>query len=493
MTVEAKHKSYLAAQTGWQTVRDFVAGGATVRKYVQTLPGHDADTATAFRNRAYYLPAIARTIDAFTGLIMNPEPVVQVPDGFVEYLDDVSYDGEPAARMIGRTVRETIEIGRCAVVVDYPQAPGADQLSIADAERLGLRAYARFYAAEDVLDWRMTTKGAMRVLSFLKLRENFDAPSTTDEWAVTEVKQIRVLDLKDGYYRQRVYRQGDVTEGGKTTPTWAQVGEDIYPMANGVKLEEIPAVVFGPDTLDASLVDIPPVMEMVNIADAHLQNSALMEWTLLWVGNPTPVFRGIRLAEGEAIKLGSSQGIAVDAEGGAEMLFLPADGVGAIATQMDRKEKHMAAVGARLLQDETSAQIARDTAIIQRAGEHSVLANIATTVAAGWKRVLGYLAMWARVEGDISVTLNTDFIPQGVTAGELSERIAAVQAGTLSSRDLFAWLQKRGEIRPDKTYDEHQDELDEDGNQMLAAPEVDPANDQQQDQANPDQTQDEAA
>jgi hypothetical protein len=137
---------------------------------------------------------------------------------------------------------------------------------------------------------------------------------------------------------------------------------------------------------------------------------------------------------------------------------------------MDRKEKHMAAVGARLLQDETSSQIARDTAIIQRAGEHSVLANIATTVAAGWKRILGYLAMWARVTGDIGVTLNTDFIPQGVTAGELTERIAAVQAGTLSSRDLFAWLQKRGEIRPDKTFDEHLDEVDEDGQRVLELP-----------------------
>jgi hypothetical protein len=471
-SIDAKHKAYLATQLAWQKVRDFVAGGDAVRTYVQTLPGHDTDTATAFRNRAYYLPAIARTIDAFTGLIMNPEPVVQTPAGLEEYLDDVSYDGEPAARMMGRTVRETIELGRCAVVVDYPQAPGADQLSIAEAEAQGLRAYARFYAAEDVLDWRMTTKGAMRVLSFLKLRENYDAPSPTDEWAVTEVKQIRVLDLEGGFYRQRVYRLGDVIDerSRKVTSTWEQIGGDIFPMASGAKLTEIPAVVFGPDTLDASQVDVPPVMEMVQIADAHLQNSALMEWTLLWVGNPTPVFRGIRLAEGETIKLGSSQGIAVDAEGGAEMLFLPADGVGAIATQMDRKEKHMAAVGARLLQDETSSQIARDTAIIQRAGEHSVLANIATTVAAGWKRILGYLAMWARVTGDIGVTLNTDFIPQGVTAGELTERIAAVQAGTLSSRDLFAWLQKRGEIRPDKTFDEHLDEVDEDGQRVLELP-----------------------
>jgi hypothetical protein len=269
-----------------------------------------------------------------------------------------------------------------------------------------------------------------------------------------------------------VFRRGDVKDEktGKVLTTWAQVGGDIYPKADGKQLDEIPAVVFGPDSLDASLVDTPPVMEMVEIAEAHLQNSALMEWTLLWVGNPTPVFRGLRLADGETLALGSSQGIQVDAEGGADMLFLPADGVGAIATQMDRKEKHMAAVGARLLQDETSSQIARDTAIIQRAGEHSVLANIATTVAAGWKRVLQYLAMWARANGDIGVTLNTDFIPQGVTAGELSERIAAVQSGQLSSRDLFAWLQKRGEIRPDKTFDEHQDELDEDGQRLLEAP-----------------------
>lgn len=504
MTVEAKHKAYTAAAAGWQKVRDFVSGVSAVRKYVQTLPGHDPDTVTAFRNRAYYLPAIARTIDAFTGLIMNPDPVIQAPAGLTEYLDDVSYDGEPATRMIGRTVRETIELGRCAVVVDYPQAPGADQLSVAEAERLGLRAYARFYKAEDVLDWRTTTRGAERVLSFLKLRENFDQVSTTDEWTVTEVEQIRVLDLVAGAdgaplkYRQRVFRKGDVTDKlGKVTTEWMQVGGEIFPLADGKSLEELPAVVFGPDTLDASSVDSPPVQEMVEIAEAHLQNSALMEWTLLWVGNPTPVFRGLRIADGESIKLGSSQGIAVDAEGGAEMLFLPADGVGAIATQMDRKEKHLAAVGARLLADETSAQIARDTAIIQRAGEHSVLANIATTVAAGWKRILEYLAMWARAEGDISVTLNTDFIPQGMTSGELSELIAGVQSGQLSSRDLFALLQKRGVIRPDKTYDEHQDELDEDGQRMLDAPSGGAANDQTNDgtgdPANPDQTQDQAA
>ena len=159
-SIDAKHKHYTAQVAAWSKVRAFVAGGEAVRPYVQTLPGHDADTASAFRQRAYYLPAIARSIDAFTGMIMNPEPVIQAPEALTEYLDDVSYDGEPASRMIGRTVREVVEIGRCAVVVDYPQAPGADQLSIADAERLGLRAYARFYTAEGVIDCLLYTSDA---------------------------------------------------------------------------------------------------------------------------------------------------------------------------------------------------------------------------------------------------------------------------------------------------------------------------------------------
>lgn len=498
MTVDAKHKAYSAALAGWTKVRDFVAGGARVKPYVQTLPGHDGDTASAFRNRAYYLPAIARSIDAFTGMVMNPEPVIQSPETLQPYLDDVSYDGEPANRMIGRTVRETVEVGRCAVLVDYPSNPEGAQMSVAEAEALGLRAYARFYAAEDVLDWRVTARGGERVLSFLKLKESHEERDPQNEWTTVTADQIRVLDLTEGKYRVRIYRKGLIDDpaakGGKKE-AWQQVGGDVFPMAGGKTLDEIPAVVFNPDSLDASEVDTPPVAEMVEIADAFLNDSALRQWALLWVGNPTPVFRGLRLADGESVKLGSSQGIAVDADGGAEMLFLPADGVGAIRQAMEDKRRDMAAVGARLLADETSAQIARDTAVIQRAGEHSVLAQLATTIADGWQRVLGYLAMWGGIAGDISVKLNTDFLPQGMTSGELSELIQAVQAGQMSSRDLFALLQKRGLVRPDKAYEEHLDEVDEDGQRVLSlppgapgAPQVPPANDQNQDN-NQDQGQ----
>jgi hypothetical protein len=477
MTIDAKHKAYIIAQARWKKVRDFVGGGPLVKPYIIPLPGHDIQNLAAYRERAYYLPAIARSIDAFTGMIMNPEPVITAPDVLTAYLDDVSYDGEPAARMIGRTVREVVEVGRCAVLVDYPQGDNAAQLSVAEAEAQGLRAYARFYKAEDVLDWRTTSRGGERVLSFLKLRETFDQVSDLDEWTVTLIEQIRVLDLVPGgaglRYRQRIYQKGEIKDQqtGRPMSGWTQIGGDIFPQANGATLNEIPAVVFNPDTLDATELDDPPTLEMVEIACAHLQNSASLEWTIMWVGNPTPVFVNLIKGDGETIALGSSQGIVVGEGGDAKFMTLGGDGIEAIRKPMEDKRRDMAAVGARLLADETSSQISRDTAIIQRAGEHSVLANIASTVSDGWRRVLDYLAMWAgAVDQDISVKLNTDFVPQGLTAGELTEWIGAVQSGHMSSRDLFALMQKRGVVRADKSYDEHLDEVDEDGERVLSLP-----------------------
>lgn len=473
MSIDAKHKAYVAAQRQWTKVRAFMQGGEYVTPYVLALPGHDADTIAEYRRRAYYLPAVARSVDAFVGLIMNPEPVIQAPAGMTEYLDDVSFDGEPVKRMIGRTAREVVSIGRCAVVVDYPQDQRAASLSVAEAEALGLRAYARFYKSEDVLDWRVMSRGGERILSFLKLRESAEVTDPKDEWLIKSVERIRVLDLFEGRYRQRVFEKGDIIgKDGKPLGGWTKIGEDIFPMAGGASLTELPAVVFGPDTLDVTEVATPPIAEMVDIAYSHLQDSASLQWALMWVGNPTPVFINLNLPDGDTIKLGSSQGISLREGGDAKFLSLGADGIGAIRQALEDKRRDMAAIGARLLADETSAQISRDTAIIQRAGEHSVLANIATTIADGWKRVLGYLAMWAGAKGDIAVTLNTDFVPQGMTSGELSEMVAAVQAGMISTRDLFAILQKRSVVRADKTFDEHQDELDEDGQRMLDAPAV---------------------
>ena len=483
--ITEKHKTYKGMVAIWNKTRHFLDGDqTTMQQYIRKLPGHGKDEADLYKQQAYLLPAVARTQEAFTGLIMNPEPVISVPEELSEYKKDITNDGEPVVRMIARTVNEVIGVSRCAVLVDFPRIEGeAKELTVAEAEALGLRAYARFYKAEDILDWRTSVFGGQRYLSFIKLREKYI--ERLDEWTSREVEQMRVLDFAplsptaganaEEFYRVRIYRQG---VGG-----WQIVGEPFFPQADGEYLDEIPIVVFGPKSLDPSEVEKPLLYDMVKISESHFNNSALLEWALMWVGNPTAVFRGllqVKNGDGttEPVRLGSSQGIVTTEEGGADILYLPAEGVGAIRQTMEDKRRDMAAVGARVLADETKAQIARDTAIIQRAGEHSVLASVAMTVGDGWTRVLRLIAVWAgvQVEEDkdaevtIDVKLNTDYVPLGLQPGELKDLMSGVQSGTISSQDLFTLLQKRGVIRPDKTFEEHEDEVEADDARIASSP-----------------------
>jgi hypothetical protein len=502
--IESKHKSYKDKEPLWVKTRAFLSGiNEVVQPYIRKLPGHDKNEYELFQKQSYFLPAVARTQEAFTGLIMNPEPVIVVPEEMKAFVKDVTNDGEPIQRMIARTVNEVVGVSRCGVLVDFPriEATGVE-LSVAEAEDQGLRAYARFYRAEDILDWRTSVYGGQRYLSFVKLRETFI--EKIDDWSHREVAQMRVLDFakptkviavkddagaeedhaddgneagttEEEVYRVRVYRQA---AGG-----WVQIGDDFFPTANGDHLDEIPLVIFGPHSLDVSEVEKPILFDMVQISESHYNDSGLLQWALMWVGNPTAVFKGLVTKGEEPIRLGSSQGIQTSEEGGADILYLPAEGVGAIRQTMEDKRRDMAAVGARLLADETKGQIARDTAIIQRAGEHSVLAGIAGAVSDGWERVLRLLAVWNGTQVDedeaevdekegkaISVKLNTDYVPLGLQVGELKDLMAAVQNGTLTSRDMFGLLQKRGVIRADKSYEVHQEEVEEDDARIVDNP-----------------------
>ena len=470
--VEAKHLAYEPLAKLWKKTRAFVAGADFVRDFIRKLPGHDKAEHEAFKAMAYFLPAVGRTQEAFAGLIMNPEPVITFPPELDAYVKDVTNDGEPMRRMIGRVVEEVVSVSRCAVLVDFPRVDDATQISVAEAEAQGLRAYARFYRAEDILDWRTSTYGGQRYLSFIKLQEKHI--EKVDEWTSKEVPQIRVLDFDDaGYYRVRLYRR---SEAG-----WLMIGKPVTPECDGKPMEDIPIVVFGPASLDPTEAVKPLLNDMISISESHLNDSGLMQWALMWVGNPTAVFRGLqRSSDSEPIRLGSSQGIVCSADGGAEILYLPAEGVGAIRQTMEDKRRDMAAVGARILADETSGQIARDTAVIQRAGEHSVLAGVANTVGDGFEKVLRLLAMWSGValnddenakDGQVlSVKLNTDYVPIGLQTGELADLMDAVLKGYMSSRDLFALLQKKGAIRPDKSFEEHQDEVEEDDQRIVDNP-----------------------
>lgn len=442
-------------------VRDFKAGN--IRSYVHKLLGHEDNDYKLYQKMAYYLPVVSRTLEAYSGLIMTPEPIVSdAPDGLQPFLDDLTNDGEPFQRVAFRTVEEVCEAGRYFILVDYPSTDTATgPMSKLDAEKAGLRPFARCYSTESVIDWRTTLVNGRRVLSHVRLREAVEVDGE-NEWKTKTIDQVRVLDLHNGLYRVRLFRKA--TEGHSEKEEWAQFENDKFPRINGKELKAIPAVMFSPSSLDPSMLDLPPLHEMCAMSQSHLNDSALRQWALMWCGNPTLIISGLQSSDDERdepLRFGSSKGIALGADGSADILSLGAEGVGALDKSMQDKRRDMAAIGARILADESGAQISTETARIQRAGEHSVLAGIANTVADGLTQILRMLAEWQKLDApDLAVTLTTDFLPKGLQPGELTEWLKAVQDGNMPLEVAIDHLKSRGAVDPQVTAQDWQDQID---------------------------------
>jgi len=445
-------------------VRAFVSGKVT--GYVRRLGGHDNDDYTEFSEGAYYLPAVPRTLDAFAGLVMTPEPLItDNPTAFDTFLDDLTTDGEPFQRVAFTTVEEVSATGRYCLLVDYPDVAGAADMTRLEAERSGLRPFVKGYGWEDILAVRSEVIGGVRRLTHIRLLERIEEPGAT-EWETDIIEHVRVLDLFKGRYRVRVFRE--TTEKARNTQAgaWEQVGPDRFPQMNGAAMTYIPAVVIGPNSLDPSVVSKPPLLELVNVSESHLNDSALRQWALKWCGCPTLVIAGL-IDKGDEdptpIRWGSRTAVVLGENGSAQLVTMSGEGVGALKESMEEKRRDMAAIGARILADESGAQIATETARIQRAGEHSVLAGLANSCADGLTQVLRWVAEWAKIGGaeNIAVTLNTDFLPKGLQPGELAEWSAGLQSGTMPLAVFMEHMKSRGVIDPQMTEADWQAGIDE--------------------------------
>lgn len=477
MAVDTKHSAYDKFHKLVKRVRDFIEGEEAVQEYIIGMPGQKklglVDELAEFRERAYFLPAVGRTVDAFTGMVMsNGAKAEEVPSGYEQYQKDITNDGEPLSRFTSHVVREVISAGRGAVIADYPWREDIDKLTVKQAEDLGLRPYAKFYKSEEVLNWQMETNEGERILKQLRLEEDYEVPGK-DEWESEVRKQIRVMDLDPdtGYYRVRIYRKAN--DNGKSGE-WTQWGGDRFPKMGGQYMTYIPAIIFGPSGLDPDIREDPPLIDMVNISKAHLNNSASYEHGLSWLGCPTLVIAGTLPKDDKGkvlpIRIGSAAGIVMAQGGDAKLLQADADSVGGLQQAMENKRRDMAAMGARILIDSGSSNISTETAKLERVGEHSVLSDISNACADGITQIFRMVLQWGGMKEAMAekvlIRLNTDFVPKGMAPGELTEWIKGVQANVIPLKIFFDRLKDRGEVPETMTEEDYRQELDKDADQF---------------------------
>lgn len=436
----------------WRRCRDFVSGADAVKAagavYVPRPSGLDDREFRDYVARGSFFNATQRTVDSLIGLVMAKPPAIEMPaelEALALNLDGAGSTAEDFARDV---VADVLTVGGGCAVVDQPTRPGGIQTR--DQERAaGLRPYATWYPIESVLDWRYGFVGGTRELVYLRLAETW--AEATDEWTEKERPQIRVFDIADGAARCRVFRKAE-------SGVWAVHEESMLTKDGGQRWQYVPAVLFGPVKNEP---EKSPILDLVEVNRGHWQNSVDLEHGLHFTGLPTPYVAGHSFEDGETVRLGSSTLIAFDSAD-AKLAFAAfgSEGLAGLETALDRKEQQMASLGARMLAPDGASAESGEALAIRRGGENSALGKLADSVSRSMELLLETLGEWAGIADSVSYRLNTNYLPNAITAQELTAAIAAVDRGLMSQQEFFDLIKSGGLVRDDKEYEEHQEELE---------------------------------
>lgn len=450
MAVDSKHSEYTENKPLWGKVEDCVEGQGKIHKegvaYLPKLSGQTTQEYTAYKQRALFYSATARTVEGLTGMLFLKPPTIEKPAGMDDILKDVTMSGLSLHQFAEMIAEEVVTVGRCGVLVDYP--PFENALTLAQAQALGMRPYATLYDAENIINWKTARIANSEQLSLLVLAEHYS--EIVDEFESKSKPQWRVLDLNEGAYRQRVFRKNDKSE--------FVLFSEIYPLMNGKPIDRIPFEFFGIRD-NSPCVDKPPLLDLAEVNLSHYRTTADYEHGLHYVGLPTPVVTGLN--EKQDLHIGGSAAwLLPNPDCKAFYLEFQGQGLSELRESLREKKSMMATLGARMLAPEKNGIESAQTASIHRAGENSVLASISQSISIGLTHVLERLRDWSNVSGDVSIEINRDFLPNSMTAQDLTALVQSWQAGAISQQTLFSNLQAGDIIAPDISYDDEKERID---------------------------------
>jgi hypothetical protein len=467
MGVKTTHKDYERLAPKWKRCRDVIAGQDAMQTAAEAyLPKLKAEDDTEFKarvKRSDFFNGTWRTIDALGGMAFRKPPTAEVPASIESYLDDITLSGTSMEAFAKEALEEVLSVERIGILVDHPPAQLDEEGKIAPitqavAEQMGIRPTLQLYATESIINWKFARLNNAWVLCMVVLKECAAIPK--DEFTDTEEDRYRVLDLDGaGNYRQRVFRiddkgQDELIEG------------PFYPLMNNRPLRYLPFAWIGTAGMNEK-PDLPPMIDLIDKNVAHYQVNSDLRHGAHFTALPTLFLAGIDAdSTGNAPKIliGGSEAItSPHPEARGEYIEFQGQGLGALEKMLDRMERQMAILGARMIADEAKQAETLGATQIKRAGENSVLAKIVQSVSAGLEWALGVFAEWAGQSGEITYQINRDFLPAMMDAQTMQALLAARIANELTPREYFDILQRGDVIDPSKQFDDHQREQTEEG------------------------------
>ena len=441
MSVKALHGQYEAAADFWRTCRDVMAGEQAMKgageRYLMKLPKMSAEDFSAYGRRALFYNGTARTVVGLLGLVFSKPPALvagESPLGKkVEALArDVDMRGTDLTAYSRRVMSEVLVMGRCGTFVDWS---GPEES----------RPVLAFYPAEDILNWRVARIGGRQVLTLVVLRE-----------AVEEVKEDGYeVEVGERYRVLRLGAEGVVWElwqkGGENREEDVLVRNGLL-LRSGVALTEIPFIFHGPSGSGVG-VEEGMLKDLVYANLDHFRVNAEFKHGLHFTALPTAWVAGFN-TESE-LRIGSTAAW-VTPQVGATAGYLEFRGEGLMSFEraMDRIERLMTVLGARLLESHKKVSESAEALSLRQQGENSILADVAAAVSAGLTAALRWCEWWLGADdrGVGSVfTLNTDYDAGRLNGAEVAALVSAWQCGAVSRETLLYQLERGELMRPGAT------------------------------------------
>lgn len=456
MPVYSPHRTYDAARVQWDRCRDVYAGTDAVKrqgvKYLPMLEGHVGLTNSApylgYKERALFYPAMSKTVYGLAGLVFGkPATITGIPDTWLSQFDDVTLTGVSLPGYGLELCYEALITGRVGTLLDMPDGePSAAN-----------RPYWVTYAAENIVNWRVTRIGGKQTLTMVVLAEEKETANDKDPFIVDCVRQFRVLELIGGVYQVSLWTEGKDDKKGQFFPE-----EKVsIPLRRGKPLNYIPFVYLGASGIGPE-IDHPPLLDLVDVNLSHYRTSADQEHGAHFTALPTPYVTGHKLEAGTTLGIGSGTAwVFENPQAQAGMVEFTGAGLKSLADIKEEKRLLMATLGARMLETQKNAQEAAQTVAMRHAGERSALSVLADALGQALSIGLRWHLYWIgvdEIEADkAKVTLNPDVMDQ-LTAADIQALVTTWQAGAISKKTVYHNLEWGEWTRPGVNFE--QEELD---------------------------------
>lgn len=447
MPVDSTHSSYKNFHEEWQLLEDLCEGERKVKErgevYLPRLSGQSDGEYTAYKKRGTLYNATDRTIAGMCGAIMRKDPEFSVGKKLGAILPSIMVDGRNSTELVRDIAHNILKTGRYGLLVDMSEVKTADN-----------QPFIAPYRASDILNWRTTRYNGVELITFLVLRENIETIDEDDVFETKDIPQIRVLSLIGNEEIPEEERTFDnciceIQLYRKVDDEWTLHGDPIYPTVGNTKLNRIPFVCIGSNKNGMDITK-PPLLDLANINIAHWRQTVDHAHGLHFTALPTPWAAGFPIdRETKTLHIGSATAwVSTDPNASCGFLEFQGTGMAALVTDLDKKEKQMASLGANLIERKRSGIEAAETARIRQTTETVSLSTIVDCIANGLEKAFIICSMMLNESTDnIDAKINKDFIEYRTSPEMLKALTGSLQAGGMSSY-AYSYNLKSGEMLP---------------------------------------------